>query len=166
MMPIGAMTARYVRVFKSIDPAWFYLHVGIQTSAYLIGVAGWATGLKLGHDSAGITHHRHRNIGITLFCLGTLQALALVFRPKPDHKHRFYWNVYHHTTGYTTILFSIINVFEGLHILDGPKSLYTAVIIVLIAVAVTMEAVTWRIVIKRRSSEMDQPTQSDNGHGA
>lgn len=73
-MPIGAMIARYVRVFKSIDPAWFYLHVGIQMTAYLIGAAGWVTGLKLGHDSPGITHHQHRNLGITLFCLGTLQV--------------------------------------------------------------------------------------------
>ena len=74
LMPIGAIIARYLKVFKSADPAWFYLHVACQSSAYIVGVAGWATGLKLGSDSSGIEHTTHRNIGITLFCLGTLQV--------------------------------------------------------------------------------------------
>lgn len=73
-MPFGAMVARYLKVFKSADPAWFYLHATCQTSAYVVGVAGWATGLKLGSDSTGIQYDTHRNIGITLFCLGTLQV--------------------------------------------------------------------------------------------
>lgn len=74
LLPLGALTARYLKVFKSADPAWFYLHAFCQSSAYIVGVAGWGTGLKLGSDSEGITFHKHRNIGITLFCLGTLQV--------------------------------------------------------------------------------------------
>lgn len=74
MMPMGAVFARYLKVFKSANPAWFYLHVACQTSAYAVGVAGWGTGLKLGSDSVGIKFNTHRNIGITLFCLGTLQV--------------------------------------------------------------------------------------------
>lgn len=74
LMPLGAVIARYLKVFKSADPAWFYLHVTCQTSAYIIGVAGWATGLKLGSDNGKIQYNVHRNIGITLFCLGTLQV--------------------------------------------------------------------------------------------
>lgn len=74
LMPIGAIIARYMRVFKSADPAWFYLHVACQCSAYIVGVAGWGTGLKLGSDSKGITYHSHRDIGIALFCLATLQV--------------------------------------------------------------------------------------------
>lgn len=76
-MPIGAMIARYVKVFESADPAWFYLHVACQFSAYVIGVAGWGLGLKLGSESAGITFHKHRDIAVALFSLATVQVPSL-----------------------------------------------------------------------------------------
>lgn len=74
LFPIGVIMARYLRPFQSADPAWFYLHVACQVSAYAIGVAGWATGIKLGSESKGIQWTAHRNIGITLFSLATLQV--------------------------------------------------------------------------------------------
>lgn len=74
---MGAMMARYLKVFKAANPAWFYLHIVCQSSAYIVGVAGWATGIKLGNDSSGITYDAHRNIGIALFCLGTIQVIIL-----------------------------------------------------------------------------------------
>ncbi|XLU74903.1 hypothetical protein S245_033956, partial [Arachis hypogaea] len=73
LFPLGAVIARYMRTYPSADPAWFYLHAGCQVSAYAIGVAGWATGLKLGSESAGVVYSVHRNIGITLFCLSAIQ---------------------------------------------------------------------------------------------
>lgn len=73
-MPMGAMAARYLKVFKAANPAWFYIHVATQTSAYGVGVAGWATGIKLGSDSTGIEYDTHRNIGIILFAFATLQV--------------------------------------------------------------------------------------------
>ncbi|MCD9645394.1 hypothetical protein HAX54_034271 [Datura stramonium] len=157
LMPMGAIFARYLKVFKSANPAWFYLHAACQTSAYAVGVAGWGTGLKLGSDSAGIKYTTHRNIGITLFCLGTLQVFALLLRPKPDHKYRVYWNIYHHVTGYTVIILSIINVFEGFDALNGQKNwkrAYIGVIICLGAIAVLLEAITWLIVIKRKKTSV------------
>lgn len=81
LMPVGAMVARYMKVFKSANPAWFYLHVSCQVSAYIVGVAGWGTGLKLGSDSPGVEQTTHRNIGITLFALGTLQVLTAPIHP-------------------------------------------------------------------------------------
>ena len=74
LFPIGIIIARYLRTFPSADPAWFYLHAFCQVSAYAIGVAGWGTGLKLGSESKGVTYSTHRNIGITLFCLATVQV--------------------------------------------------------------------------------------------
>ncbi|RZR94643.1 hypothetical protein BHM03_00023390, partial [Ensete ventricosum] len=74
MLPIGAIIARYLKKFKSADPAWFYLHVTCQIVGYGVGVGGWATGLDLGSKSKGIQYTTHRNIGILLFCLGTLQV--------------------------------------------------------------------------------------------
>lgn len=78
LMPLGVIIARYLRVFKSADPAWFYLHVTCQTSAYIIGVSGWATGLKLGNDSAGVQYTKHRTLGILLFILATLQVSKIL----------------------------------------------------------------------------------------
>lgn len=74
LFPIGVITARYLKNFEFGDPAWFYLHIFFQLSAYIIGVAGWGTGLKLGGESKGIVYHTHRNIGIALFCIATVQV--------------------------------------------------------------------------------------------
>ncbi|KAK4363195.1 hypothetical protein RND71_018436 [Anisodus tanguticus] len=170
LMPMGAVFARYLKVFKAANPAWFYLHVACQTSAYIVGVAGWGTGLKLGSDSPGIKFTTHRNIGITLFCLGTLQVFALLLRPKPDHKYRLYWNIYHHAIGYAVISLSIVNVFEGFDALNGQKNwkrAYTGIIIALGAIAVLLEAFTWFIVIKRKKSDSNKyPQNGTNGVNA
>lgn len=72
LFPIGIMIARYLRTFA--DPLWFYVHVACQLSSYTIGVAGWATGLKLGSQSKGIEYTSHRDFGIALFSLATLQV--------------------------------------------------------------------------------------------
>ncbi|KAK1292592.1 hypothetical protein QJS10_CPB17g02048 [Acorus calamus] len=155
LMPIGAIIARYVKVFPSAHPAWFYLHIACQCSGYIVGVAGWGTGLKLGSESAGIEYHSHRNIGITLFCLATLQVFALLLRPNKDNKYRLYWNIYHHSVGYTVIILSVVNIFKGFDILDPEKKwkhAYIGIIIALGAIALILEAITWPIVIKRRRS--------------
>ncbi|KAJ1408423.1 Cytochrome b561/ferric reductase transmembrane [Sesbania bispinosa] len=69
LMPLGVVIAMYMKVFPSADPAWFYLHVTCQTFAYIVGVARWGTGLKLGSDSVGIVYTTHRRLGIVLFYL-------------------------------------------------------------------------------------------------
>ncbi|KAI3769573.1 hypothetical protein L6452_00682 [Arctium lappa] len=156
LMPMGAMAARYLKVFKVANPAWFYIHAACQTSAYIVGVAGWATGLKLGGDSTGIRYNKHRNIGITLFAIGTLQVFALLLRPKPEHKYRFYWTIYHQSLGYSVIVLSIINVYEGLDILDPEKkwkNAYTGILISLGVMTVVWEALTWYIVLKRKQED-------------
>lgn len=165
LMPLGAMIARYLKVFKSADPAWFYLHIACQSSAYVVGIAGWATGLKLGSDSPGTQYDGHRNIGITLFCLGTLQVFALLLRPKKDHKYRLYWNIYHHSIGYTVIILSIVNIFKGFDILDPEKKwkkIYIGILIFLGFNAAMLEAYTWYFVIKRKRSE-SQPQKYPHG---
>ncbi|KAL6522913.1 hypothetical protein OROHE_016760 [Orobanche hederae] len=169
MMPLGAMVARYLKLFKSANPAWFYLHVTCQTSAYIVGVAGLGTGLKLGRDSPGIERNAHRNIGITLSVLATLQVFALAFRPKPDHKYRIYWNVYHQLVGYTVIALSIANIFAGLDILDPDKKwkrAYIAVLIAMGAIATCLEAFKWFQRFKEASELYKHSTNGTNGCGA
>jgi short subunit fatty acids transporter len=74
LLLMGAIFARYLKTFQSADPAWFYLHVSCQVIGYAVGVSGWATGIHLGNLSRGITYSVHRNIGIAVFALGTLQV--------------------------------------------------------------------------------------------
>ncbi|KAL7142846.1 hypothetical protein ABFS83_08G151900 [Erythranthe nasuta] len=160
LVPIGAMLARYLRIFEIANPMWFYLHVACQLSGYVVGVAGWATGIKLGSESPGIVHTTHRNIGITIFALATLQVLSLKFRPKPNHKYRSYWNYYHKSIGYSVIVLSAVNIFQGFDILDSEKKwkkAYIGVIIFLGAVCVVLEAITQFIVFKRKEQSADNP---------
>ncbi|KAL1198303.1 Cytochrome and DOMON domain-containing protein [Cardamine amara subsp. amara] len=163
LFPIGAIIARYMRIFESADPAWFYLHVSCQFSAYVIGVAGWATGLKLGSESKGIQFNSHRNIGIALFAMATLQMFAMLLRPKKDHKLRFLWNIYHHGLGYSILILGIINVFKGLSILNPDhtyKTAYIAVLATLGGITLLLEVVTWVIVLKRKSANSTKPLKA------
>ncbi|KAF5203377.1 Cytochrome b561 and domon domain-containing protein [Thalictrum thalictroides] len=167
LFPLGITIARYMRVFQSLDPTWFYLHIACQLLAYFIGVAGWATGMKLGSQSQGIRHTSHRNIGIVLFSFATLQILCASFlRPKKDHKYRIYWNFCHHGVGYMIAVLGIFNVFKGLDILDPEKKwrvAYIAILGVLGGVALLLEAITWVIVLKRKYNNSTKPSDEDNG---
>lgn len=173
MMPIGALIARYLKVFPSADPAWFYLHVTCQFSGYVIGVAGWATGLQLGGQSPGIQHTAHRTIGILLFCLATVQAFAVLLRPKKDHKYRFYWNIYHHSFGYAILVLSIVNIFKGFNILSPEKKwerAYIGILVGLACAAVILEVYTWFVVVKRKKTaahaQKANGTNGYSGYGA
>ncbi|THU68846.1 hypothetical protein C4D60_Mb08t08170 [Musa balbisiana] len=155
LLPIGAIIARYLKTFKSADPAWFYLHVTCQIVGYGVGVGGWATGLDLGSKSKGIQYTTHRNIGIILFCLGTLQVFALFLRPSKDHKYRFVWNIYHYLVGYTVIVLGIVNVFKGLEILSVDHKWtmgYIIAVAILGGIALFLEVVTWSVILKRKDA--------------
>ncbi|KAF0911164.1 hypothetical protein E2562_007942 [Oryza meyeriana var. granulata] len=166
LIPLGAMIARYLRVFEAADPAWFYLHITCQLSGYILGVAGWGLGLKLGSESKGITYDAHRNIGIAIFCLATLQVFALLLRPDKKNKYRLYWNIYHHSVGYSAIVLSAVNIFKGLDILkpaSGWKKSYIAILATLGGVALFLEAITWVIVLRRKKSDKSYGATNGNG---
>ncbi|EAZ45260.1 hypothetical protein OsJ_29902 [Oryza sativa Japonica Group] len=167
LLPMGAILARYLKTFRSADPAWFYLHVSCQLIGYGVGVAGWATGINLGNMSNGITYTLHRNIGIIVFALGTLQIFALFLRPKKENKYRVYWNMYHHSVGYTVIILGITNIFKGMTILGVEqrwKTAYVAVLCLLGVAAIILEVVTWGMVVKRRNAESKTFNSASNGH--
>ncbi|XP_028765319.1 cytochrome b561 and DOMON domain-containing protein At3g25290-like, partial [Neltuma alba] len=153
LFPVRVIIARYMRAFPSLDPAWFYLHVFCQVSGYAIGVSGWAIGFKLGSESEGIQYSGHRNIGITLFVLATLQVFALLLRPNKDHKYKFWWNMYHHSVGYITIILGIINIFGGFNILSLNrrwKLAYVAAITALVVIVLLLEVITWIVFFIRK----------------
>uniref|UniRef100_A0A0D6R3Z4 Cytochrome b561 and DOMON domain-containing protein n=1 Tax=Araucaria cunninghamii TaxID=56994 RepID=A0A0D6R3Z4_ARACU len=154
VLPIGIIIARYLRSVETPDPAWFYLHIFCQISGYALGVAGWATGLKLGSYSKGVVYNKHRNIGFALFAFGTLQMFALLLRPNKEHKLRKYWNIYHHSVGYAIVVLSIVNIFEGFDILHPRnkwKHAYIAVIASLGGVALLLEIISWIAFFQKRS---------------
>ncbi|KAI4998871.1 hypothetical protein ZWY2020_054213 [Hordeum vulgare] len=81
---------------------------------------------------------------------------ALFLRTKKDHKLRVYWNVYHRSVGYTTIILGIVNIFKGMTILDVEHKWKTAYIIavsILGVIAVSLEVITSSIILKRSKME-------------
>uniref|UniRef100_A0A804UDX5 Cytochrome b561 and DOMON domain-containing protein n=1 Tax=Zea mays TaxID=4577 RepID=A0A804UDX5_MAIZE len=167
LLPMGAIFARYLKTFRAADPAWFYLHVTCQLIGYGVGVSGWATGMKLGKESRGVTYTDHRNIGIAVFALGTLQVLALFLRPKKEHKFRVYWNTYHHSVGYAVIVLGVVNIFKGMSILGVEqrwRTAYIAAVCVLLVAAAALEAVTWGVVLRRRKADGKTFSSAPNGH--
>lgn len=94
-----------------------------------------------------------------------MQVFALLVRPKRDHKYRFYWNIYHHGIGYAILILGILNVFKGYDILrpgEKWKSGYIILICILGGIAVVLEAVTWIVVLKRRSHKSTKPYDGYN----
>lgn len=69
-MPIGVMTARYLRQY---DPIWFYSHVTIQSLAFILGFAGVISGLVLNNRLQNNVN-RHKGLGIFILLLGCLQV--------------------------------------------------------------------------------------------
>ncbi|GKA42851.1 cytochrome b561 and DOMON domain-containing protein-like protein, partial [Tanacetum coccineum] len=96
-------------------------------------------------------------------------VFALLLRPKPDNKYRLYWNIYHHGLGYSVIILSIINVYEGLDILDPEKKwkhTYTGILIALGVITVLLEALTWFIVLKRKKEDKRTHAGTNGSYGA
>ncbi|KAK0588694.1 hypothetical protein LWI29_004258 [Acer saccharum] len=169
-MPLGAMIARYLKLFKSANPAWFYVHVVCQCSAYVIGVAGWATGVKLGIDNPVTWSEGHRNIGMALFSLATLQMFSLGLRPGPDHKYRLHWTIYHRLIAYAIIALSVFNILSGLGLLEPDTRLWLGMFYLLVAygvMSIILEIITWSIHIhrkrKNRKKNSDQNINRVNG---
>lgn len=99
---------------------------------------------------------------------------ALLLRPKKEHKHRKYWNVYHRTFGWAVIVLSAINIFRGFDALNPEKKWRHAYIGVLIALGINfllLEGCTWFIVLRRRkrsqgAEKVGYGYSSGNGYGS
>ncbi|KAJ4896178.1 Cytochrome b561 and DOMON domain-containing protein [Raphanus sativus] len=147
LMPIGVMVARYMKIYETLDPTWFYVHVICQLTGYVAGLlGGLGTAIYMAYHT-GMRSTAHTIIGILIFCLGLLQILALKARPGKDHKYRTYWNWYHHTVGYVVVVLSVYNIYKGFVILQpgsGWKIAYTAIICAIGAFAIVMEMLQFK----------------------
>ncbi|WOL02974.1 hypothetical protein Cni_G11694 [Canna indica] len=164
LLPMGVIFKRYSKVCESEGSCgsaavikrqrmWFMVHVAFQMSAYTVGATAWGIGIALMSNSRHFkTFKGHRNIGIIIFCLATLQMTALCLKPvtKEKDKGKFdsrrKWNVYHHLVGYTLIILAIVNILKGFAILQPPyawKWIYVAVLATLACVALGLEIASW-----------------------
>ncbi|XP_073038657.1 cytochrome b561 and DOMON domain-containing protein At3g61750 [Primulina eburnea] len=112
LLPFGAVFARYL---KHKDPLWYYLHVVIQFSGFLFGVAALVVGLAL-DKKLHASIPTHKGIGVFVFVLTVLQVLAFFSRPSRDSKYRKYWNWYHNWLGRICLFFGAVNVVVGIHL--------------------------------------------------
>ncbi|KAJ7964735.1 Cytochrome b561 and DOMON domain-containing protein [Quillaja saponaria] len=173
LLPIGAVLARYLRHIQALGPAWFYVHAIIQLFAFFLGTTGFAIGIRLGDLSPGVQYGLHRKLGFATFCLGGLQTLALLFRPKTTNKFRKYWKSYHHFVGYACVVLGVVNVFQGFEVMGVSRSYaklsYCLGLSTLIGVCVALEVNSW-VVFCRKSKEEKMKREgliggSDKGSG-
>ncbi|KAK1436992.1 hypothetical protein QVD17_02776 [Tagetes erecta] len=118
LIPIGAIVARYL---KHLDSLWFYMHTGIQSLGFILGLSGVIAGVVL-DNRIDANVGRHKGLGVTILVFGFLQVLAFLARPSIDAKARKYWNWYHHNIGRLMILFAIVNIFYGIHLAKAGRS--------------------------------------------
>ncbi|KAL5581716.1 hypothetical protein UlMin_014158 [Ulmus minor] len=157
LLPIGAVTARYLRHVQCLGPAWFYAHAGTQLSAFFLGTVGFAMGIRLGELSPGVQYGLHRKLGFAAFCLGALQTLALLFRPKTTNKFRKYWKSYHHFVGYACVVLGVVNVFQGFEVMGEGRSYaklgYCLCLATLIGVCIALEVNSWVLFCRKAKEE-------------
>ncbi|KAL7585230.1 cytochrome b561 and DOMON domain-containing protein At3g07570 [Lactuca sativa] len=118
LIPIGAMVARYL---KHMNPLWFYVHTGIQSLGFILGLSGVIAGLVL-DNRIDANVNKHKGLGITILAFGCLQVLAFLARPAVEAKTRTYWNWYHSSVGRLMIFFAIVNIFYGIHLAKAGSS--------------------------------------------
>ncbi|XP_050366367.1 cytochrome b561 and DOMON domain-containing protein At3g07570 [Argentina anserina] len=142
LMIIGVIVARHL---KSYEPLWFYLHVGIQSLAFVFGIIGVICGFVLDNKiNADVS--THKALGIFILVLGCLQVMAFLARPDKVSKSRKYWNWYHQTVGRLLIILAVANVFYGIHLGEegtGWNAGYGVVLAILVVIAVILELKLW-----------------------
>ncbi|KAF5206496.1 Cytochrome b561 and domon domain-containing protein [Thalictrum thalictroides] len=157
LLPAGALTARYLRHFEAVGVYWFYIHTGVQLTAFLLGIVGFALGIRLGNLSPGVTFGLHRKLGFAVFCLGSLQTLALLFRPKTTHKFRKYWKSYHHFVGYACVVLGVVNVFQGFEVMgisgSYAKLAYCLALSTTLGICIALEVNGWVIFCRKAKEE-------------
>lgn len=115
LLPLGAILARYLR---HRDPLWYYLHICIQLTGFIFGLAAVILGVRL-YSRIQPDIPAHRGIGIFLLSLSILQVLAFFARPHKETKMRRYWNWYHHWIGRISLFFGAVNIVLGIRMANN-----------------------------------------------
>ncbi|XP_050369026.1 cytochrome b561 and DOMON domain-containing protein At5g35735-like [Argentina anserina] len=159
LLPFGVIMARYFRKFPFPITRWFCCHVSCQIIGYVLGTAGWATGIWLGQASKEYHFHTHNILAMNIFAFTTLQMIALRLRPLPTDDYRKYWDMYHHFLGYALLALIIVNIFHGIAILKPNRTwhwAYIGILAVLASVALGLEVYTWSYAAVKLTPEVTQ----------
>ncbi|XP_051136248.1 cytochrome b561 and DOMON domain-containing protein At5g35735-like isoform X2 [Andrographis paniculata] len=146
LLPMGVIISRYLKRYPKELKQWFKLHIGFQICGFVIGATGWSVGIWLGNTSKYYSFPLHRTLGIIIFTFMTIQIVALWLRAREDDPFRSYWNMYHHTLGYSLLVMIWVNIFIGIRIVEKVPAWKWACVGVLGAVGTLLllfEAFTW-----------------------
>ncbi|GJN08796.1 hypothetical protein PR202_ga26752 [Eleusine coracana subsp. coracana] len=156
LLPVGAALARYLRPCCA-SPAWFYAHAAVQATGYTMGAAGFALGLVMGSASPGVTYRLHRGLGVAAATAGSLQTLAVFFRPKTTNRYRKYWKSYHHLLGYGCVVVGVVNVFQGFEVMGLGGSYwklgYCLALAALVGACVALEVNAWVVFCRKQEED-------------
>lgn len=111
IIPLGIIGGRAKNQLKA--PKWYNVHRYMQAFGYLIGLIGFGLGFAI-TQSWETNYTVHRDLGITITVLATVQVLSLLWKPQPGTKLRKYWAPYHMWVGRATTILAIVNIYYGM----------------------------------------------------
>jgi len=151
LLPQGILAARYL---KWRGPLFYKLHLRLQISGMLLGVAGLVLALvQFAPFGGGVGGHSL--LGLVVSALGLLQPLNGALRPKKGAPRRVLWEVLHKGSGYLAMLLAVPTIYLGILTLHEqeaialPRTLagfggaYTAVLAATLLAAGVMQARGW-----------------------
>lgn len=154
-IPIGVVSARSKTQYPK---KWFMVHRLVQTLGYLLGIATIATGFAV-RGSWETPYETHRDLGVAITALGTVQIISLVAKPGPGHKWRKYWTPWHRIVGWSTVLMAIANIYYGMfevaRVATWAWATYTAVLGVIVVVGIFIEIREYRVRKQQEQAKMD-----------
>lgn len=111
IIPLGIVGGRAKMQLSA--PKWYNVHRYMQSFGYLIGLVG--VGLGFGITKSWETPYPvHRDLGITITVLATVQVAALLWKPAPGTSLRVYWSPFHIWMGRSTAILAIANIYYGM----------------------------------------------------
>ena len=154
LMPLGVFISRFWP--PPTHPTAFQLHRGIQTLAFAAAIGGFAAAfVSVGSWNTVFT--AHRDLGMTVMTLLTVQVTALVVRPKPDTKYRASWSFVHHWLGRIVMCLAIANIYYGMiHVGKVPTwawGLFTGLLAALAVVWVCAEFYSYSTFTAKKNRE-------------
>ncbi len=164
LIPLGIVGGR--AKMQLAAPKWYNVHRYLQSIGYLMGLVGVGLGFGI-TKSWDVLYPVHRDLGITITVLATVQVSALLWKPAPGTSLRAYWSPIHIWLGRSTALLAIANIYYGMlgqgeyNVETWAWAVYTAVLGLIVLLGVYSE---WReIVLRREARERQADTDTEKG---
>lgn len=142
LLPAGAYAARFTRARSPVsgpDAFWFKWHKRLQYSGVAFALIGFIIAIFMQEHTGLHFTSLHSRIGLAVMVAAALQPANAWCRPAPSAQRRWMWSLLHMGLGYVTLLFALLTVFLGLHMVVSLTA--STVVAALFAAAV----VAWAI---------------------